>query len=66
MITDRSNIHVYSAVYRERKITHPLRLDLVPSYADKLLVFRLSTKLYRQIVGIPIGTNCDPLVADLF
>ena len=24
------------------------------------------TKLYRQIVGIPIGTNCAPLVADLF
>ena len=22
--------------------------------------------LYRQIVGIPIGTNCAPLVADLF
>ena len=24
------------------------------------------TKLYRQEVGIPIGTNCAPLVADLF
>ena len=22
--------------------------------------------LYRQIVGIPMGTNCAPLVADLF
>ena len=21
---------------------------------------------YRQIVGIPIGTNCAPLVADVF
>ena len=21
-------------------------------------------KLYRQVVGIPIGTNCAPLVAD--
>ena len=27
---------------------------------------RFDTKLYRQIVGIPIGTNCAPLVADLF
>ena len=27
---------------------------------------RFSTKLYRQIVGIPTGTNCAPLVADLF
>ena len=24
------------------------------------------TKLYRQIVGIPVGKNCAPLVADLF
>ena len=23
-------------------------------------------KLFRQIVGIPMGTNCAPLVADLF
>ena len=27
---------------------------------------RFSTKLYRQTVGILIGTNCVPLVADLF
>ena len=27
---------------------------------------RFGSKLYRQIVGIPMGTNCDPLVADLF
>ena len=28
-------------------------LDMVPNYTDK-------------IVGIPMGTNCTPLVADLF
>ena len=27
---------------------------------------RFGSKLYRKIVGIPIGTNCAPLVADLF
>ena len=27
---------------------------------------RFGSKLYRQIVGIPVGTNCVPLVADLF
>ena len=27
---------------------------------------RFGTYLYRQIVGIPMGTNCAPLVADLF
>ena len=28
--------------------------------------FRFGTKLYKQIVGFPMGTNCAPLVADLF
>ena len=27
---------------------------------------KFGNKLYRQIVGIPMGTNCAPLVADLF
>ena len=30
------------------------------------IYIRFGTKLYRQIVGIPTGTNCAPLVADLF
>ena len=30
---------------------------------DKIYI-RFGTKLYRQIVGIPMGTNCAPLVAD--
>ena len=29
-------------------------------------LIRFGSKLYRQIVGISIGTNCAPLVADLF
>ena len=27
---------------------------------------RFGSKLYRQIEGIPMDTNCAPLVADLF
>ena len=27
---------------------------------------RFGSQLYRQIVGIPMGTNCAPLVDDLF
>ena len=27
---------------------------------------RFGDKVYRQIVGIPMGTNCAPLIADLF
>ena len=30
------------------------------------IYIRFGTKLYRQIVGIPMGTNCASLVADLF
>ena len=30
------------------------------------IFMRFGSKLYRQIEGIPMGTNCDPLVADLF
>ena len=30
------------------------------------IYIRFGSKLYRRIVGIPMGTNCDPLVADLF
>ena len=30
------------------------------------IYIRFGTKLYRQIVCIPMGTNCAPLVPDLF
>ena len=30
------------------------------------IFIRFGSKLYRQIVGIPIGTNCSSLVANLF
>ena len=30
------------------------------------IYIRFGSKLYRKIVGIPMGTNCSPLVADLF
>ena len=30
------------------------------------IYIRFGIKLYRQIVGIPMGTKCAPLEADLF
>ena len=33
---------------------------------DNNIYIRFGNKLYRQIVGIPMGTNCAPLIADLF
>ena len=39
--------------------------DALSFLLDNIYI-RFGTKLYRQSVGIPMGTNCDPLVADLF
>ena len=46
--------------------------DYLLEYSNNSNIFilflysRFGSKLYRQIVGIPMGTNCAPLVADLF
>ena len=32
---------------------------------DKIII-RFFTRLYRQFVGIPVGTNSAPLIADLY
>ena len=34
--------------------------------AFSYILIRFGNNLYGQIVGIPMGTNCAPLVADLF
>ena len=36
------------------------------SYLLDNIYIRFGTKLYRQIGRIPMGTNCVPLIADLF
>ena len=30
------------------------------------IFIRFGDKVYRQVIGIPMGTNCAPLIADLF
>ena len=39
--------------------------DALSFLLDNIYI-RFGTKLYRQIVGIPMDTNCDPRVAHLF
>ena len=39
--------------------------DALTFLLDNIFI-RFGTKLYRQVVGIPMGTKCAPLVADLF
>ena len=51
--------------------THLLPLNLVKMYVMHwpfcwtTFFIPFGTKLYLQVVGIPMGTNCAPLVADL-
>ena len=39
--------------------------DSVNFLLDNIFI-RFGNKVYRQVVGIPMGTNCAPLIADLF
>ena len=39
--------------------------DALHYLLDNIFI-RFGSKIYRQIVNIPMGTNCAPLVADLF
>ena len=39
--------------------------DALTFWLDNIFI-RFGNKLYRQVFGIPMGTNCAPLVADLF
>ena len=39
--------------------------DVLTFLLDNIFI-RFGTNMYRQVVEIPKGTNCAPLVADLF
>ena len=39
--------------------------DALHYLLDNIFI-RFGSKLYRHIVGIPMGNNCAPFVADLF
>ena len=51
-----SDVKIITIYGRVKKSVMPL---------DNIYI-RFGTKLYRQTIGIPMGTNCAPLVADLF
>ena len=42
------------------------RTSQATSCSGDNIFIRFGSKLYREIVGIPMGTNCAPLAADLF
>ena len=41
-------------------------MSVKPTFLLDNIYIRFCTKLFIQIVAIPMGTNCTPLVADLF
>ena len=45
----------------EKKCTADQMFNIVDFLVDKIFV-----KLFRQVIGILIGTNCAPFLADLF
>ena len=40
--------------------------DITKGFLLDNIFIRFGTKLYKQVVGIPMGTNCAPLIADVF
>ena len=55
-----SEVHKIYTLWTCQKVCEALTFLL-----DNIYI-RFGTKLFRQIVGIPMGTNCAPFVADLF
>ena len=55
-----SEVHKKYTLWTCQKVCEALTFLL-----DNIYI-RFGTKLFRQIVGIPMGTNCAPLKADLF
>ena len=50
-----SEVHKYYTLWTCQKVCGPFTFLL-----DNIYI-RFGTKLFRQIVGIPMGTNCAPL-----
>lgn len=53
------------SIDRYKMWTCPDVCDAIEFLIDNIFV-RYGNSVYRQVVGIPMGTNCAPLVADLF
>ena len=55
-----------SDVYKKYNLWSRQKVCEALVYLLDNIFIRFGTKLYRQIIRIPMGTNCVPLVADLF
>ena len=55
-----------SDVYNKHNLWSCQKVCDAPVYLLNIIFIRFGTKLYRLTIGIPMGTNCAPLVEDLF
>ena len=56
--------YIYIYIYIYKLWSCQKMCDALHYHLDNIFI-RFGSKLYRQIEGIPMGTNCAPLVADL-
>ena len=62
---DRNAFFTSDAVRQYNLLSCQRMCEVLTFLLDNIYI-RFGSKLYRQIVGIPMGTNCASLVADLF
>ena len=60
------NVFFASAAVRNYNLWSCQKVCKALTFLLDNIYIRFVSKLYRQSVGIPMGANCDPLVADLF
>ena len=60
------NAFFTSEVHKNYSLWTCQKVCEAPTFLLDNIYIRFGTKLFRQIVGIPMGTNCAPLVTDLF
>ena len=66
IISRRPSYGVYISQHKRYDLWSCQKVTDALIYLLDNIYIRFGSKLYRQNVGIPMGTNCAPLVADLF
>ena len=62
-INGKCGVHVVDSSYNEDLFNFSFRHAILPHVGSFV---RFGGQLFSQMVGIPMGTNCAPLLADLF
>ena len=66
LVSTRDDGSYYIDVWRRHDLARAFASRINKVYLLINIFIRFGSKLYRQIIGIPMGTNCAPLIANLF